>query len=51
MNLPAGYAVPDDLDRARYIAEAHEILKEIGHREKKSLWQHWICASRKINKK
>lgn len=51
MDLPAGYAVPDDLDRVRYIAEAHEILKEIGHREKKSLWEHWICASRKINKK
>jgi len=31
MTLPDDYAVPADLDRARYIAEAYSILADVGY--------------------
>lgn len=51
MVLPDDCAVPDDLDHARYIEEAHLILKDIGFYDREeapadpSLWDIVLCLA------
>ena len=44
MTLPSDFAVPEDLDYERYIAEAESILKDIGYYNREVVTQggsHW----------
>lgn len=50
MTLPDDYAVPDDLDYARYIAEAYNILEDIGYGKRGSSPLEIVCE-RIINNK
>jgi hypothetical protein len=44
MTLPDDYAVPADLDRARYIEEAYSILRDVGYQPAKgvSVWEQLL---------
>lgn len=54
MTLPDDFAVPDDLDYARYVAEAENILRDIGYynretAEKLSPWQSNLRLASQLN--
>lgn len=44
MTLPDDFAVPEDLDRQRYIDEAYSILKDIGYVDQPTVWERLFRA-------
>jgi hypothetical protein len=44
MTLPDDYAVPEDLDRKRYIDEAYEILAALGYGARNSALDLYLSS-------